>query len=76
MRVNNHKGRRNAKKVGSREAAELTASAIEEKLGTEAFHLRSKTETITLRQITEKWMSGTSRRTSNRLPPSRTGKTW
>jgi hypothetical protein len=31
----NHKGRRKTKKVGSREAADATASVIEEKLGTE-----------------------------------------
>ena len=36
-----HKGRGKAKKVGSREAAEATASGIDEKPGTEAFHLRS-----------------------------------
>ena len=54
----NFKGKRKAKKVGSREAAEATATIIEEKIGTEGFELRSKAETVTLRQFAETWMSG------------------
>ena len=54
----NHRGRRTAKKVGSREAAEAAATIIEEKIGTEGFELRSKAETITLRQFAKSWMSG------------------
>ena len=54
----NFRGKRKAKKVGSKEAADAAAVKIEEGLGTKEFNLRNKSETVTLRQFAETWMAG------------------
>ncbi len=53
-----HKGKRKAKKIGSREAAEAAKAQLEEALGKKDLRLRTKAEIVTVRQYAEQWMKG------------------
>src|SRR3990172_3016218 len=53
-----HKGKRKAKKIGSKEAAESAASELEEALGKKDLRLRTRAEIVTFRQYAEKWIKG------------------
>jgi integrase len=53
-----HHGRRKAKKIGSREAAETAKTELEEALGKRSLGIRTKAETITFRKYAEQWMKG------------------